>query len=73
MHFYCAPVPTYYGGFMTFAWGTDNLYARNKSVEEIAANFKQLGINTRYYNPEIHQASFALPQYIKNAFSQVDA
>lgn len=69
MTFYCAPVPTYYGGFMTFAWGCDNADTRTKSVDEITQSFQGLGIKTRYYNPAIHQASFALPQYVLDAFS----
>ena len=71
MHFYCAPVPTYYGGFMTFAWGADNLDLRQKSLDEITQTFNQLDLKTRYYNPEVHQASFALPQYIKQAFADL--
>ena len=26
--------------------------------------FAASGLKTRYYNPEIHQAAFALPQYM---------
>ncbi|GHA15744.1 polyamine aminopropyltransferase [Arenicella chitinivorans] len=68
MHFYCAPIPTYYGGFMTFAWGTDDLAARTRNVESLRAQFDELNLDTRYYNPEIHLAAFALPQYVKRSF-----
>lgn len=71
MHFYCAPIPTYYGGFMTFAWGTDNHSAREKSLNDITARFEQLELTTRYYNPDIHLASFALPQYVLNALKKI--
>ena len=70
MHFYCAPIPTYYGGFMTFAWGTDDSEARNKPINQIKSEFEKLGITTRYYNPDIHQASFALPQYVLDALAK---
>lgn len=70
MGFYVAPIPTYYGGFMTFAWGTDSA-ARDVSQEEIAARFEQAGIKTRYYNPAIHKAAFALPQYVVDAICEV--
>lgn len=70
MHFYCAPIPTYYGGFMTFAWGTDDSKARNKPINKIKSEFEKLGITTRYYNPDIHQASFALPQYVLDALAK---
>jgi len=65
--FYCAAVPTYYGGVMTFAWGTDNTGLRQTSVEELQSRYQQAGFSTRYYSPAIHQASFALPQYVQDA------
>lgn len=60
--FYCAAVPTYIGGVMTFAWASNNPALRRVTTETIAQRFKEL--KTRYYNPAIHLASFALPQYI---------
>ena len=38
---------------------------RKQSVEEIQARYDAAGFETRYYNPEVHVASFALPNYIK--------
>lgn len=63
--FYIAPVPTYVGGFMTFGWSTDELSYRQISVDELKSRFQKLGIETRYYTPEIHKASFALPRFIE--------
>ena len=65
--FYCAAVPTYIGGVMTFAWATDNQTLRTVSTETIAQRFKAANIKCRYYNPAIHVASFALPQYVLDA------
>lgn len=65
--FYCAAVPTYIGGVMTFAWASDNATLRNQSISLIQQRFNHANIATRYYNPAIHIASFALPQYIVNA------
>lgn len=65
--FYTAAVPTYVGGVMTFAWASDNKALRDLDMPTLQARFKQSGIKTRYYNPDIHQACFALPQYIVNA------
>ena len=62
-----AAVPTYIGGIMTFAWATDNIEARQLPIDTIEQRFKDAGITTRYYNPAIHVASFALPQYILDA------
>ncbi len=68
--FYVAPVPTYYGGFMTFAWGT-NSKARDIKRASLRERFNAAKLGTRYYNPDIHKAAFALPQYIINAIDEV--
>lgn len=65
--FYAAPVPTYVGGIMTLAWGTDDASLRQQSVEEIRERFSRANMKTRYYTPDLHVASFALPQYVINA------
>lgn len=65
-YFYGAAVPTYIGGIMTFAWGTDNQELRNQKLEVIQERYTNSKISTKYYNPEIHLAAFALPQYIKD-------
>jgi len=65
--FYSAAVPTYYGGIMTFAWGCDDSDARHTDLATLQSRFTRSAINTRYYTPQLHQASFALPQYIQDA------
>lgn len=66
-HFYMAAVPTYIGGSMTFAWGSTNADYRKLPLETLRQRFVGSGIVTRYYNPEIHQGAFALPQYVLQA------
>jgi spermidine synthase len=63
-HFYTAAVPTYVGGIMAFAWATDEGSLRQTDIETLQMRFTASGIRTRYYNPEIHRAAFALPQYL---------
>ncbi len=63
--YFVAPVPTYVGGFMTFGWATDELSYRQINVEELKERFQKLGLEMRYYTPEIHKASFALPRFIE--------
>ncbi|MCE4073082.1 MULTISPECIES: polyamine aminopropyltransferase [Pseudomonas] len=63
-HFYQAAVPTYIGGSMTFAWGSTNPALRHVDAATLARRFAASGIQTRYYNPAIHQGAFALPQYV---------
>ena len=66
-HFYMAAVPTYIGGSMTFAWGSTNPDYRKLPLETLRQRFAGSGIVTRYYNADIHQAAFALPQYVLQA------
>ena len=67
--FYQAAIPTYYGGIMTFAWATDNDALRHLSTEIIQARFLASGLKCRYYNPAVHTAAFALPQYLQDALA----
>lgn len=69
--FYCAAVPTYIGGNMTLAWGSDNAALRQVDLATLKARYERSGMVTRYYNPEMHQAAFALPQYVLNAIAEV--
>ncbi len=69
-HFYQAAVPTYIGGSMTFAWGSTNPALRHVDVTTLAQRFVASGIQTRYYNPAIHQGAFALPQYVLQAIGK---
>ena len=64
-HFFSAAVPTYAGGVMLFGWATDDASLRGGSVETLRERYAAAGIRTRYYNPEVHVASFALPQYVR--------
>jgi spermidine synthase len=67
--FYCAPVPTYYGGFMAFGWGTDDRELRHVDLTVLQTRYDTAGLKTRYYTPAIHQAAFALPRYILDSLA----
>ncbi len=56
---------------MTFAWATDNDALRDLS-NEIIQRFHKANLKCRYYNPVIHKAAFALPQYLQDALSASD-
>ena len=64
-HFFSAAVPTYVGGIMLFGWGTDDESLRRIPVETLRERHAASRIRTRYYNPEVHVASFALPEYVR--------
>jgi spermidine synthase len=70
MTFYSAAVPTYYGGVMTFGWGSDDRALRQVSLEVLGWRFSRAGLKTRYYNPAVHKAAFALPQFLVDALEQ---
>jgi spermidine synthase len=74
---YLAAVPTYVGGFMAFGWGTDDPALRQVSPTTLEARFAAAAIATRYYTPDVHRASFALPRFIleivERAHRDVDA
>jgi len=69
MTFYIAAVPTYYGGDMAFAWGCDDRAVRRTSQEVLGWRVRHAGLATRYYNPAVHHAAFALPQYMIDALA----
>jgi spermidine synthase len=69
-HFYSAAIPTYVGGIMAFGWATDDTTLRQLPLSLLQQRYAAAKLNTRYYNPQIHQASFALPQYILKAIGK---
>lgn len=71
-HFYRAAVPTYIGGDMTFAWGATATELRHIDKTLLQQRFQNSGIKTRYYNPDVHLAAFALPQYVLKAIRKTD-
>jgi spermidine synthase len=57
---------------MTFAWAAKNQQTRQTSLETLRQRFSSSAISTRYYNPYIHQAAFALPQYVLQAIGKTN-
>ncbi len=62
---YLTQVPTYGAGYMTLGWGCRSVEPRRTSLAEIERRFAAAAIETRYYSPAVHLASFALPGYIE--------
>lgn len=69
-HFYSTAVPTYIGGLMMLGFATNHPELRKQTLTTLCQRFDTLNIETNYYNPEIHQASFALPQYVLKAINK---
>ena len=66
---YLATVPSYAGGSMAFGWGCDDAAKRQVGPAVLEERFREAGITTRYYNPAVHHAAFALPNYIAEMIS----
>lgn len=63
---YLAVVPTYIGGFMALSWaGKGKRLGTPVGLKRARAAFAASNLITDYYNPEIHAAAFALPEWIK--------
>jgi spermidine synthase len=64
---YLTVVPTYIGGFMALSWATKGGEAlgTEKGIKQAAKAYKKAGLKTDYYNPAVHAAAFALPNWIK--------
>jgi spermidine synthase len=71
-HFFSAAIPTYIGGDMAFGWATDNRSLRHTSLAALRSRCLASGLKARFYNPEMHYAAFALPQYVLEAIGKVD-
>jgi spermidine synthase len=59
-------VPTYIGGFMALSWaGMGKRLGTPAGIARARARFAAAKLKTDYYNPDIHAASFAFPEWIK--------
>ena len=64
---YLTVVPTYIGGFMALSWASKGgkPLGAPAGIRKAAAAYKHARLKCDYYNPEIHAAAFALPEWIK--------
>ncbi len=62
---YLAAVPTYAGGHFSFVMGSQSSRVFDVSANRLAGRIRRLDLGTRYYNAEVHRASFALPGCIQ--------
>ena len=62
LHFYHASIPTYPSGYWLFGYASKQYHPQENFRED---KFKQLNLLLKYYNREIHQAAFVLPNYVR--------
>lgn len=63
---YLVSVPTYVNGQMALGWASLDPALRNVDVETLRSRYEKSGITTRYYNPDVHRAAFALPNFVRD-------
>ena len=63
---YLSVVPTYIGGFMALSWASKGgkPLGTPAGIKKAAAAYKKSKLKCDYYNPQIHAAAFALPNWI---------
>jgi len=63
---YLTVVPTYIGGFMALSWaGMEKPLGTPAGIRRAATRFAAAKLRCDYYNPDIHAAAFAFPEWIK--------
>ena len=64
---YLTVVPTYIGGFMALSWATKGgkPLGTDKGIKRAAKAYKKAKLKCDYYNPAVHAAAFALPNWIR--------
>ena len=63
---YLTVVPTYIGGFMALSWATKGgkKLGTPAGIAKAARAYKKAKLKCDYYNPAVHAAAFALPNWI---------
>jgi spermidine synthase len=64
--FYVAAVPSYYGGFMTLGWASNDPKLHQTRLATIAKRAKAAKLKTKYWTPELHVGAFALPRFVQD-------
>lgn len=64
---YLVAIPTYPGGTWCLIAASDQLDPRQISAAQLHERFVQRGLQTRYYTPEVHHGSLALPPFLDEA------
>lgn len=63
---YLTVTPTYTGGFMALTWASKEFaLGREENLKLVEQRYADSAISTTYYNPEIHRAAHALPNWIE--------
>jgi len=69
--FYVAPVPSYLGGYLAFGIASEKYSNYALSSKKLSKRLHSVKGSMRYYNPKIHKASFALPEYVNQYIPKI--
>lgn len=61
---FIATTPGYFGGPMSQGWASKRESLNALPLEALQETFDKLGLEMRYYSPQVHLGAFALPPYI---------
>ncbi|OGH99799.1 MAG: spermidine synthase [Candidatus Melainabacteria bacterium GWF2_32_7] len=67
---YLGPIPTYPGGYWSWAYCSCNVSPFDNINDALAAQIEK---TTKHYNREIHKAAFALPNFVKELTGEKDS
>jgi spermidine synthase len=65
---YQAHIPTYPSGHWLFGFASKKYHP----VKNLRADWRLLGIETNYYNPNLHRGAFALPNYVEHMLRECE-
>lgn len=68
---YSSDVPLYHGGKFSFIAASNKIGIFAKDLEGLRRQYRESGIKTAYYSPDVHIASMELPHYIQNSLSTI--
>jgi spermidine synthase len=67
---YLVPIPCIFGGPLAFGWASSTLSHDSPALDVLIERHAASGIETRYYTPELHKASFALPRCVRDVVDE---
>lgn len=65
--FYVVAMPTYVGGHMALGWASDHPDLAQVPLKTLCERVRDVEGEFLYYTPEVHQAAFALPAFMKRS------
>lgn len=67
--FFHAVVPSYPSGDLVLSWASQDAKYRQTPIDVLAARFDTAGIDTRYYAPDMHIATFVMPRALARSLA----